>query len=319
MSKSNSISQSSNGSPGSPLDYGVLSPEETHEDDLVYGEDLNVPGDVANDSERKGKGKAREQIFSPVFPGQIYTLDHSPRLPSMDHAFVEAEAKDAYLSPPLTSISEKFRSGMENLSWVFRRGLGSNLEFEVDLGLESGSEGSSSPVSGVDTEPGGGVVNAIFDEESLDEGESLLSSSAARTVEATSSRRATVGDTTLQDPGPVSAVVRFPSIFMQDMEISTLASSTETGGSTPLAGPSYPLINRDFDAEAEDDAEISRSLGEDLDLLKSSDDRRGRTHRRTDNYAGIGIRHATKRRILRSGRRKVQEKVLCKFCHIFVH
>lgn len=333
MSKSDSISRSTtDSSPGPPpLDHGLLSPEETQEHDVTHREDMDAPGDVADDAMRdlKGKGKASEQILSPIFPGQIYYMDQTPRSALKDYAPVGAGTKEAYLSPPLT-VSEKFRFRVENLSWVFRRGLGSTLDFDVDLGLESGSEGSWSPggassVSSVGSGPEEGFVDAAFEEaiseeeeeeeekESLNEGESFLSSSSmASTVEATSSRRATIGDTTLQDPGSVAAVVRFPSIFMQDEDISTLASSTEAGGSTPLAVFPYPLPDRGPNA----DDEVWRTLAEDLVLLKSGDDKGGRTRRRTENYAEVRVKHATKRTLRRRRRWKVQEKRLCKFSRI---
>jgi hypothetical protein len=330
MSKSDSRSRTDS-SPGPPLDHGLPSPEEAHEHDVTYREDMDTPGDVAV-RDLKGKGKAREQIFSPiVFPGQI---DHTPR---SDYApFGADDIKEPYyLSPPLT-VSEKFRLQVENLSWVFRRGLvGSALDFDVDLGLESGSgsgsEGSSSPgggggaassVSSVGSGPEEeGVVHTAAFEEAISEGEESLldeggasSTATASTVEATSSRRATIGDTTLQDPGPVSAVVRFPSIFMQDGDMSTLASSgTETGGSTPLALFPYPLP----DSGSKADDEVWQTLGEDLVLLKSGDDKRGRIRRRTENYAEVRVKHATRRTFRRRRRRKIQEKRLCEFSRVF--
>lgn len=77
--------------------------------------------------------------------------------------------------------------------------------------------------------------------EEVDES-SILTPSAPS--EAESSRKATVGDTTLQDASSVLPAVRFPSIFTQDMDYSSLESS-RTG--TPLLPVSGPIVIDDFE------------------------------------------------------------------------
>lgn len=348
MFKSDSMTRSStDSSPGPPLDHGLLSPEETHhEHDVTFREeeDTDASGDIIADGDTvrdlKRKGKAREQILlSPLFPSD---MDPTARSALKDYApdDIKEEAA-AYLSPPLTTVtttvSEKFfrLQVVENLSWVFRRRglIGSNtFDFDVDLGLESGSgsgsdEGLSSPGGGGSVRSGPeerDVDTAAFEEaisegeESVDERDSFISSSpssSSSTVEASSSRRATIGDTTLQqDPGPISAVVRFPSIFMQDGDISSLASSDES--STPLALFPLPLPDRGSNAKAKAYDEVWRTLGEEnLALLKSSgdDDKGGKIRRRTENYAEVRVKHTTKRTFRRRRRWKVQEKRLCEF------
>jgi hypothetical protein len=64
----------------------------------------------------------------------------------------------------------------------------------------------------------------------IDDESSLMTPSSALS-EPESSRKATAGDTTLQDAGSVLPSVRFPSIFMQDMDVSS------ESGTSVLMGP----------------------------------------------------------------------------------
>jgi hypothetical protein len=121
-----------------PVDSGSSSGIQEHASDSIYVEDDVIahgpatPADKVYD--RKGKGKARER-------SQSRTPRSRPRKEEPD--VLDYVAKHAYLSPPLTS-SDSFLLGVQNISLALRNRL-SSMDFEMDLDLQSGSEGSSSP------------------------------------------------------------------------------------------------------------------------------------------------------------------------------
>ena len=315
--KSGSLSsESTPSSPGLPVnDHGFLSPgASTVQDDTHLAENPGIPGDIRTTRDRKGKGKARELSYSPG-GGAL-----SPLKVPEDH---EVEAREAYLSPPLTAIaSDKLFFAMEDISRVLKKGL--SMQFTVDSDLESGSEAESSIAA--DAASPAWSVNELdaddhVDVETVGEnvasdvsfGEDTTSSdtSSSSTPESySSSRRATVGNTTLQDPGSAVVAVRFPSIFTQDFEISTLASGTEAGGDTPIVVQSPFLIERIADAELDADVRPSqrRRLSDRFVTQKSIDKR---AQPRTRGSVAVGVKR--KRMVLRRRREVFQEKGLSEY------
>jgi len=286
---------------GSPVDPGPPSPGTAHEYDI---DDIYVEDDILNDTtipkdkvyDRKGKGKARQRSLS-------RTPRSSFRPLKIDPDVLDVAARQAYLSPPLTS-SDSFLLGVHNISLALQKGL-SSIDFDVDLDLRSGSERSSSPGGRSSSSTSGGeeegeleareeVVGTAVSELSLEES-SILTPSA--TSKAESSRRATVGDTTDQDAGSVLPSVRFPSIFTHDMDYSSLESSR---AGTPLSallaepGPILPLP---------DDLGRARRVDERGPVTKGI-----LVHRRRSTVeVGVGSK---RRRVLRPRRLKIQEKGL---------
>lgn len=121
-----------------PADHGLHSPGRAQEFDDIYMEEEVIPDDSAMHEDkayrRKGKGKARQRSLSrPPRSGPL----------TVDTDVLDVVAKQAYLSPPLTS-SDSFLFGVHNISLALRKGL-SSIDFDVDLDLQSGSERSSSP------------------------------------------------------------------------------------------------------------------------------------------------------------------------------
>jgi len=285
--------------------------------DNIYIENQGLPGDIRTPRDRKGKGKARELSYSPgVALGAL-----SPLKVPASH---EVEAREAYLSPPLTAIaSEKLLFALEDISWVFKKGL--SMDFTVDLDLESDSEEASiagdvaSPASSVNELDADNYVDVeevgenTASEVSFWEDTSSVTSSSSTPESYSSSRKATVGNTTLQDPGSAEAVVRFPSIFTQDFEISTLASSTETGGHTPIVVQSPWLIERSPEAELDVGARPSQTRTRDDGFISQMaiDKKRQSTQPRTRSSVGVNVKR--KRRILRWRRKKFQEKGLSEY------
>ena len=278
-------------------------------------ESPGIPGDIRTTRDRKGKGKARELSYSPGGGGGALL---PPLKVPEDH---EVEAREAYLSPPLTAIaSEKLFFAMEDISRVLKKGL--SMQFTVDMDLESGSE--EEPSIAADVASPAWSVDELDEDDHVDLetvrentasdvsfGEDSATSSdtsSPSTPESySSSRRATVGNTTLQDPGSAVFAVRFPSIFTQDFEISTLASNTDAGGDTPIVVRSPFLTERSPEAELGAEARPSRTrtLDDGFVSQKSIDKR---TQPRTRGSVGVGVKR--KRKVLRRRREIFQEKGL---------
>ena len=282
-----------------PVDPGP--PPETAQDyDDIYVEDI-TPNSPAmpekNVYDRKGKGKARQR--------SLIRTPRSAPLIEEDPDDLDVMAKQAYLSPPLTA-SDSFLLGMHNISLALRKGL-SSMDFEVDLDLQSGSERSSSPggrgpspmtsdEDEGDLEVGAAFVETAVSELSLEDANesSILTSSGPS--EAESSRKATVGDTTIQDAGSVLPSVRFPSIFTQDMDYSSLESSRTA---SPLLAVSGSINPEDADrTRRRNEGEVTKESG--VEIL---------VHRRENNVEMVKRRR--RRRIWRQRRLKIQEKGLC--------
>lgn len=238
-----SLSPSSSISSLDPLmDHELLSPKTVAQEyDDIYVEDVQPDGPAILEDhvyDSKWKGKARQ-----------CNLSHYPESNVEEPGVLEVVAKQAYLSPPLTS-SDNFLLGVQNISRALRNGL-SSFDFDVDLDLQSGSEasspgGRSSTFSGpeeveeVDLTREAIVGNAESELSVEDVNESTILS-ASSPSEAESSRKATVGDTTLQDAGsPVLPSVRFPSIFTHDLDVSSLESSRSGSPLFPLSPVEHP-------------------------------------------------------------------------------
>jgi hypothetical protein len=119
----------------------------------------------------------------------------------------------------------------------------------------------------------------------IDDESSLMTPSSALS-EPESSRRATAGDTTLQDAGSVLPSVRFPSVFMQDVDVSSSESST-----------SGILSNDGEDGKRR----VARGSGDEVLV-----------HRR-QSLVGVGVKSKRKTRVWHRRRLKIQEKGLSKF------
>jgi hypothetical protein len=118
----------------------------------------------------------------------------------------------------------------------------------------------------------------------IDDVSSLMTPSSALS-EAESSRRATAGDTTLQDAGSVLQSVRFPSIFMQDMDVSSSESSTSV-----VVGPMV--------SDGDGRRRAARESGDEVLV-----------HRR-QSFVGAGVKSKRKTRVWSRRRLKIQEKGL---------
>jgi hypothetical protein len=137
---------------------------------------------------------------------------------------------------------------------------------------------------------GGMALSELGWEGGIDDESSLMTPSSALS-EPESSRRATAGDTTLQDAGSVLPSVRFPSIFMQDVDISSSESSTSV------------LMD---DVGEEGKSRVARGSGDEVLV-----------HRR-QSFVGVGVKSKRKTRMWHRRRLKIQEKGLSKFSFIFL-
>ena len=261
--------------------HGLLSPGT----DIIYldeDEPLPSPPKVS-----KGKGKARSLSRIPS------NAEASPEVEVVmlydnddDDNDGLAEAKQAYLSPPLTAItpSEQF---FHSISRALRRGFES-IDFDVDLDIhKSDSEaGREDEDEDEDEELRGRRRRDSDSSEELGlnfeqhQKESSVLTPSSPPSDAESSRRATMGDTTRPDDeddfGPVFPSVRFPSIFTNPEDMSSEGDSSSSSSSVRTASP---LLQRD-----EVEAEVVTVLKELEDIVpivrRRSRRRRGTWRRR---------------------------------------
>ena len=160
-----------------------------------------------------------------------------------------AEAKQAYLSPPLTAItpSDQF---FQNISRALRRGFES-IDFDVDLDLQkSDSEDDDDDDDEEEEVPPGRGRDSVSSQElgvNLEQEEEwsvLTPSSSGPPSEPESSRRATMGDTTRPDDDNdedntrlVFPSVRFPSIFRNAEDMSEPSSVGRSSSSVRTVSP----------------------------------------------------------------------------------
>lgn len=314
--------------------------------------------EIPLNSNPNGSRHTRSHSFSP--PTQLdgppkLRLDTGDSIDEKGKMKRRQQAVNPYMSPPLTNApaSESFLSGVERVSRILSRGLDldiveDDLEEAEELQSERSSTSSRSSilterelrrtVKGKErekSEKGKGKQRAVesitpaphiieVEEEEISAFD-ISSSSLTSHGESTTTRQATVGDTTLDDPGSIVPSVRFPAIFNQgddedeeldkEDELSTLESSPRSI-ILPVLPPQILLLRTPVDEEITQRRNMRHLIepSSPVDEVTSAVEekpsyKRGRTHYRP-HPAYVGTRNGRPRYLRRKRWEKSQERGL---------